>query len=115
MRYGKNDLFTPSYAVTYYGWLQTDLPVEGQFRTTYLWCNYYVHVWSSNYYQLLRITDNTGKLLFEGYINTITEFKLLVKKLNLSCPKNCTEKDVVYWVDGNGEYLTDELNNYLIE
>jgi hypothetical protein len=115
MRYGKNDLFTPSYAVTYYGWIQTDLPTVEQFRTTYLWCNYYVYTWTSNYYQLVKITDNTGKLLFEGYIKTITDFKNLAKKLNINCQKKCTETDVVFIVDEDNNFITDENYNYLTE
>lgn len=115
MRTPRADLFTTNYAVMYGGWVQTDLPVEGQFRTTYLWCNYYVYTWTSNFNLLVRVEDKNGKLVYEGYIKTITDFKNLEKKLNMRCnPSKCTEKDVEYWVDENENYFVDENNIYLI-
>ncbi len=114
MRTPKADLFTTNYAVTYAGWVLTDFPVKEQFRQTYLWCNYYVYTWTSNYYLLVRVEDKDGKLLFEDYVRSITEFNNLRKKLNMQCPTNCTEKDVVYWVDENSDFLVDENNIYLI-
>jgi hypothetical protein len=117
MRYNRKVLFTTNYAVTYDGWQKLDMPVEEQFRDVYLWCNYYVYTWTSNYYLLVRIVDNNNKILYEGYIRTIDEYNNVKKKLgfNKCAVQKCTEQSVVYFVDEFGNYLTNEFNYFLTE
>ena len=108
----KNELFTTNYGVQYDNWLKVDLPVEGQFRDVYIWCNYYIYTWTSNYYLLVQIVDVNNKIVYEGYINTIPQYLKIRNKLK-KCTK-CTEKDWVYLVGNNEEYLLDNNDNYLI-
>lgn len=109
----QQDLFTVQYAVEYDGWVRLEnFPIEEQFRSAYLWCNYIVYSWDVNYYLLLKIVDRTGKLVYEGHIPNLYQYNKLKKKLNLT---NCTLKNMVYIVDEEGAYLTDEDNNFIIE
>lgn len=109
----QQDLFTVQYAVEYDGWVKLEnFPIEEQFRSAYLWCNYIVYSWDVNYYLLLKIVDRTGKLIYEGHIPNLYQYNKLKKKLNLT---NCTLSNMVYIVDEEGAYLTDEDNNFIIE
>ena len=49
----QQDLFTVQYAVEYDGWVKLEnFPIEEQFRSAYLWCNYIVYSWDVNYYPI---------------------------------------------------------------
>lgn len=117
MRYYRNVVFTTNYAINYEGWQKLDMPIEGQFRDVYLWCNYYVYTWTPNYYLLVKIVDKDNNLLYEGHIQTIDQFNVIKKKLgfNKCSTKKCTEQDVVYFVDEFGNYFTNENNLFFTE
>jgi hypothetical protein len=112
----QHELFTTNYAVTYEGWQKLDYPIEGQFRDVYLWCNYYVYTWRPNYYLLVKIVDKNDKILYENYINSISEFQYVKKKLGFDKKtKQCTEQNVVYFTDEFGNYFTNENNLFLTQ
>jgi hypothetical protein len=106
-----SEVFTTNYGITYDNWVPIDLAPD-ELTTVYLWCNYYIYVKRSNYYLFLTILDNNNKVLFKNYVVTISDYLKIKKKLKHS--KKCTEKDWVYLIGNQEEYLIDNNDNYLI-
>lgn len=113
----KSELFTTNYAIKYDKWQKLDMPIEEQFRDIYLWCNYYIYTWTSNYNLFVKIVDKNNTILYYGHIKTINQYNDIKKKLNFTkcTTQKCIEQNIIYFIDEFGNYLTNENNYFLIQ